>query len=144
MGQLLQFHNMAARISTWQNALAFFSNIVMDKPLVLLFGAGPQKNTVLGVLDNDYLFVFLRYGLFGIALYLLGLIYIIRQTYKKNDTISVFTRRLLFLMMASSLFYDSFSSWAFMPLYLPAVSLMFGCRIHEKYAADYAKSPSLS
>ncbi len=125
LAQIIEFHNLAGRINTWQKAAVYFWDLYSQNTLVLLFGAGPRKNSVLGILDNDYLFIFFRYGILGISVYLGSIIYIYHLARKSmDDHLSIFVRYILCIFIASSLVYDTLSSWAFMPLYLPVFSFL--------------------
>ena len=63
---IMRINSLSARIGSWEDKILFFEEVPIS--LKYIFGAGFYE--AFKVLDNDYLFLVLRTGLFGMSTYL--------------------------------------------------------------------------
>ncbi len=99
----LSFHNIQTRFSVWERVTgAYFNSLDF---VHVLFGFGPSKQYGLEYVDNEHLFIFLRYGLFG---YLSYIAFIASIYIGVNGVYSKPLRSFIFCMLPLTLFLEIF------------------------------------
>ncbi len=103
------------RLHIWEATLeSGFSN-----PVALVFGQGPRKGEIVGedYVDNTYLRIWREFGFFGLGLFVALLIIMIRRTlrliHETRKGTGDWSRGLLFLLIAWSIFGLAADSWYF-------------------------------
>ena len=122
---LLKVGDWSLRVYAWKIVYYKFSLLADTNPLLWLLGAGPRKETLFRALDNDYLLVFFRYGALGLTLYLSGITYLFcLSLQRKKEPLFRLCKYVIFLLSISSFFYETYSSWMYIPLYVPLFAMM--------------------
>ena len=113
-----------ARIRDWTYKLSVFES---EPNYVRLVGAGPRKEGPFQYLDNQYLFVYIRYGLFGVMLYLSMWSYIIFSVLRRRTSepqLSNFLLGYFVVLLISGLAAETLSSWRLVPPFFWALGIL--------------------
>jgi len=106
----LHISSVKGRMSNWQNAIEFVTSGVELKWFI---GGGPTKGAVFKILDNDYMYTAMKYGLLGALVFYGFWRAVFKQIWvcRVNQQLRGF---LLFYIMTLAIFgltSESFSSW---------------------------------
>lgn len=98
----LEVSSMGARIDKWGE---FYSAIInQDNIFMILFGAGRGFLEVNGikssVFDNDYIYLFVNYGLLGVLIFTIKVFNVIFNYILKFNSISISEKILLFVLFS--------------------------------------------
>lgn len=108
--------SLATRVEHWASALSLFAS--EERSYKFLLGLGAIEH--FRVLDNDYLYVFLRYGVLGVLWFYGFFVFVAQHCFHQNRDTR--TRNVLALMLASLVLLgfvsETFSGW-----YQPALVL---------------------
>jgi hypothetical protein len=128
---LEKISSISKRLDMWAYVINYIST---DDSLKLLFGFSPRKEYGFSYIDNQYIFTYFRWGIFGsILFYSIWIyIYILIDKYKKYDKgvsqLVSFLKVYLILLLFYGLVGESFSSWT---LVLPFFYFLGGLISYE-------------
>jgi len=115
-----------SRIRDWNYKMSVFGS---EPDYVRFFGAGPRKEGPFEYLDSQYLFVFIRYGLLGVLLYLYMWGYIMFVIVKNKSVQLGLSNLLLSYFLALLIFgiaAETLSSWRLMPPFYWTLGVLIG------------------
>jgi len=122
INSVLEIKNFNLRINHWSKTYNIFKEGGIK---AILVGLSPGKAIGLSVLDNDFMFIFFRYGLFGFIIFFLIIFRIIIQFMRNyQNLIAKLGMINIIIFFISAFFYETFSTWRLMPLYLIPFGLL--------------------
>lgn len=127
-GSLSAVNAMASRFAKWETGYTEFVN---GGAATWSIGLGSRENT--RVLDNDYLYVFLRLGALGLLLHALFIAYMIFLFRRSRRSIAtVIGMQYLIFSLVLGLVYETLGGWLFPLLLLFLLGLGSGLTARER------------
>jgi len=122
-GSLDSVTTFALRLKLWASRFAIFNSSMADHKWIL--GLGTTED--FRVLDNDYLYIFFKYGILGLVTHLLSIATMI-YVFMKCSSLSLRTYGLQYIVCAIALGFqaDTMGGWFFplIPFYLLGLALI--------------------
>lgn len=125
-GGIWELRNLALRLEHWG---ALYHEFASGPWYRWVFGISSAKSEGFSVVDNEYLFTFFRYGIIGFILYYAIFARFAYVFYRNLPSpLAVFGLTTLCVLGISGLFYETYSSLRFIPLYMIPIAILLSER----------------